>query len=394
MNIENFIENNSESIQNIINLKSLIKLQDIKLDLINYLKSFEDLDDSLKFYYINEYINKNFKNIRTSNKSYICPCCLFFGNKNYCEQNGNYLKCNICKEKLNKENNTIDSILYKCFSVHSTSGYKCNNCNRFLPKSIAKNSILSCPYLDCIFVGNINGLKKMIHPSLKCDYESVNKKEDNCKAVIIPNESNIKDIILEEQNKICYTNNNYNLIHKLLVYRSFLYYLDESPDEMKDYLLNNSRRGGFQSKLFQKYIDLLETSLPFVIRKNKKIITINNLLDQNLCIFDGISVFESRIENFTIKNKTKEYYIGGRKGAYSKPYYIGKILDIIDVKNNESIVKNIDYYTFNKIKMKDLSDIDVIVKHLRSPPHYEMGGMVYVNRVRKNIISKLKNNGK
>lgn len=395
MSIENFIEKNYDSIQNIINVKDIQDEESLKRDLINHLKSFKDIDDSLKFYYINDYVSKNFKNKKTNSKYYICPCCSFFGSKSFCEQSGNHLKCENCKSKFFEEKNDIDKILYKSFYTHSISGYKCLSCNRFIPKSIAKNSIISCPYLNCAFVGEILSLKRMIHPSSKNDDNTVLKtKETSLNTKNNSNQSLIEKIILEEQNKICYTNNNYNLIHKLLVYKSFLLLLNDFPEEMEDYILNNSRKGGFQSKIFQKYIFLLENSLPFVIRKNKKVITINNLLDDNLCLFDGISVFESKINNFTIKNETKEYYIGGRKATYSKPYYIGKILNVIDKKTNESIISNIQYYTFNKIKMRDTSNIDVIVKHLRVPPHYEMGGMVYVNRIRKNLISKIKDNGK
>jgi hypothetical protein len=48
-------------------------------------------------------------------------------------------------------------------------------------------------------------------------------------------------------------------------------------------------------------------------------------------------------------------------------------------------------YTFSKIKVQDIvPGTEVIVTHLRVPPHYQMGGMVYVNRVRKKIIDRAK----
>ena len=46
-------------------------------------------------------------------------------------------------------------------------------------------------------------------------------------------------------------------------------------------------------------------------------------------------------------------------------------------------------YSFSKIRMQDISPgMEVIVTHLRVPPHYQMGGMVYINRIRKKIVDK------
>ena len=388
--INKFILDNEKSIKNIylINGHDELKFQEFKDNLHTSLS--KDFDESLALYKVNELIKllpKN--NIVVNNKKYICPGCLFFNEKKVCRSLGNYLSCNECKENFNNEKDIVIKKLYKTFLFHSTSGYKCPSCSRFLPKTIEENNNIICPYLDCIFVGK--PIKKMNHPSdiISDDFNIKNYENNNNLKT-----SFIHDIIIEEKNKIIYTNNNFNLIHKTLVYNAFIELLDEYPEDMKNYLCNNSRRGGFQSKIFQRYLLLLEKSIPFVIRKNKKIYTIDNLLNENLSIFDGISIFESKINNFIIKNETKEYYIGGRDASYVKPFFIGKIIDIVDKKNNKSIFDLIDYYTFNKIKMKDISNIDVIVKHLRVPPHYEMGGMVYVNRVRKNIVSKIKDHEK
>jgi hypothetical protein len=117
---------------------------------------------------------------------------------------------------------------------------------------------------------------------------------------------------------------------------------------------------------------------------------IESLLDENLSLFDGISNFDATINSkLEIKNNTKEYYIGNRKATYAKPYYIGKLLNVVDKKNNNQLLDNVIEYSFLKIKMKDvIAGTEVSVTHLRVPPHYQMGGMVYVNRIRKKIVDR------
>lgn len=201
----------------------------------------------------------------------------------------------------------------------------------------------------------------------------------------------IKEIIESKANAILYSSS-FTSQHKFLVYKAFSNLFDHFPKEMENYLVNNSRSGGFQHKVFQEYIRLLENSFPFIIRKNKKQSIIRNLLDPNLCIFDGISVFEGIVdEKNCIKNNTREFYIGGRKSTYAKPFYIGKILNLVNKETKEQIKNSVVEYSFSKIKIsKNIKPgTEVIVTHLRIPPHYQMGGMVYVNRMRKEIINEI-----
>jgi hypothetical protein len=113
-------------------------------------------------------------------------------------------------------------------------------------------------------------------------------------------------------------------------------------------------------------------------------------LDANLGLFDGISTFDAIVnDKLSIKNGTKEFYIGGRKGKIAKPYYIGKLLDVVDKKNKKSLLDQVSEYTFSLLRMQDIDPgTEVVVKHLRVPPHYQMGGMVYVNRIRKKIVDR------
>jgi hypothetical protein len=48
-------------------------------------------------------------------------------------------------------------------------------------------------------------------------------------------------------------------------------------------------------------------------------------------------------------------------------------------------------YSFSKIRVQDIEPgTPVTVTHLRVPPHYQMGGMAYVNRIRKKIVERAK----
>jgi hypothetical protein len=195
----------------------------------------------------------------------------------------------------------------------------------------------------------------------------------------------IRSVIDQQYNDISYQSLNFTIKHKQLVYVSFKNLLQKYPDQMEQYLLFKSRTGGFQHKIFQEYISLLEKSFPFFILKNKKMIKISSLLDDNLSLFDGISHFDAKTDlKSEIKNNTQEIYIGNRKSSYIKPFYIGKLLDV-KIQNN-SIMDKVVEYSFSKIKLKDINpNTSVKVSHLRVPPHYQMGGMVYVNRIRKKI---------
>ena len=345
--------------------------------------SSEEIDSHL-FYLINTTCKNN---PVKSNKTYICPGCLYFGINTVLHGN-NYLKCSCCKDKLNLAKDEKEIIFYNLFSNHSAQGYRCKDCNRFIPKNNSQN--ITCPYFDCVFVGTSFDLKKMHHPSSLKEILEENKS-NNTSSIKSKPDNRIKDIIEYQLNNLLYTNFNFTVKHKSLVYQAILNLLDRYPDEMTNYLLFQSRSGGFQHKIFQEYISLLEKSLPFVYKKNNKVFRVDSLLDNNLSLFDGISVFESVIDNNIIRNNTKEYYIGGRLAKHNKPYYIGKLLNIVDKNTKMSILDKVTEYSFSRIKLRDIvSGTPIIVTHLRVPPHYQMGGMVYVNRIRKKIVDALK----
>jgi len=415
--IQNFIKEREQGIKTLHNFYFQSKgAYSFKEDLINELKEgcisffnknypFEELNDYL-FHIVNDYCKLNGKTqVKIKQHTeYICPACIYLNNKSIL--NFNYiLHCNACENNLKSSNDPKYTLLYKTFHKHNKRGYHCPDCQRFIPHPLDNSSKVSCPYFDCYFVGNVDDLEKMNHPTIKSNAEKLisNELKDNIINNVVSdfkiNEdlknklSIIKDVIETQNNNVPYSGSDSTVKHKQCVYNAFSNILDKDPENMVNYILNNgANHSGFQNKIFQEYIKILEESLPFPISKNKKVHKIDNLLDDNLCLFDGISVFESVIsDKLNIKNETKEFYIGGRKASYAKPFYIGKLLSVINSENKESLLHLVKNYSFSKIYMHDISPgTKVTVTHLRVPPHFQMGGMVYVNRIRKKIVDSTK----
>lgn len=356
--------------------------------------SEDDLNPHLFYFTLDFFKNKGALSPKKKTE-YLCPGCLYLGRETIVEIS-KHLNCNVCENFiLIAIDGTRAKELAKVFAYHNKIGVRCSDCNRFLPLPLNGSKQITCPYLDCCFVGDVLSLKKMNHPTLKANTQTIitPKITKIIKPTIIIGQDKrteaIKNSIETLSNNVPYDSNDFTIKHKLLAYKAFANLLDSKPEQMTAYLLDGTRTGGFQHKVFQEYIKLLEKSLPFQFIKAKKKILIESLLDPNLGLFDGISVFEAEVNaKLEIKNNTKEFYIGNKKSSYTEPYYIGKLLSVIDNKKN-LLMDNVIEYSFLKIKLKDvLPNTKVIVTHLRVPPHYQMGGMVYINRVRKKIIDQ------
>lgn len=320
---------------------------------------------------------------------YYCPGCLSLGFKNEIFAFYNLFKCSKCQLALEKENDPKQILFYKTFANHNRNGYKCNDCKRFIPHPLNSSiTNIICPYINCMFTGNLDEMKKIFHPnSFNSSVIEIASSEENIKE-LPENADLLKSIIQSEYSTVPYTSSDFTVKQKFLIYKSFLQLLDSDAEKLTSYLLDNSRSGGFQHKIFQKYISLLEKEIPFSFKKKNIICNVDNLLSNNLNIFEGISTFESIVnENLEIKNETKEFYIGGRKATYAKPYYIGKLLNIIN--NDLSLMSHVTEYSFSKVKLTNVKPgTNVTVTHLRVPPHYQMGAMALINRIRKNIVDK------
>ena len=369
--------------------------------------------NSYPFYIVNAFAKKNSIPFKVKIKTeYLCPACLFMGTENPVECINSVFKCEVCAEELKGCSDPKKVLFLRTFFRHSKQGYHCQECKRFIPHPLDESPIVSCPYFDCCFVGTCNDLKRMHHPSTQSIpeklildatqegghtlHDTLASNQINAQSQLEMEEELVRQVgllrgVIDTQyNNVPYNSAEFTSLHKMLCYKAFDSLLKRFPLEMVDYLLNSSRSGGFQHKVFQEYIRLLEESLPLIFKKNKKLYKIGSLLDSNLNLFNGISSFDAVIsDKGTIKNGTKEFYIGGRKARLTKPYYIGKLLNILDKKSKKSLMDHVFEYSFSVIKTRDIvPGTQVTVTHLRIPPHYQMGGMVYVNRIRKKIVDR------
>lgn len=428
--VESFIQDREQGISTLHRLYfkngDQLSLRALKEELIEELRTgcvtfinkgadMGELNDYL-FYIVNAFCKKSAQPVVKRITEYICPGCVYLG-KEYSTININKVfKCEECISELKISKDPKSIHFFRTFAQHNKAGYHCSDCQRFIPHPLDNSvTIVSCPYFDCSFVGLIEGLHKMHHPTSKSNPEKlildapaihgvslkdhvVSKEADVLTQLEVAEDLQdkfhlLQEIIETQSNNVPYCSSDATIRHKQYVYQAFASLLEENPSEMVAYLLNtNDNHCGFQHKVFQRYIQLLEKSLPFIISKNRKLHKVETLLDETLCLFDGISVYDSRVTNsLNIKNETTEFYIGGRKAAYTKPYYIGKLLSLSHRETKVSLMSHVKDYSFSRIRLHDIDPgTPVTVTHLRVPPHYQMGGMAYVNRLRKKIVERAK----
>ena len=199
----------------------------------------------------------------------------------------------------------------------------------------------------------------------------------------------LKQIIADVSVGLSFTSCNYTVKQKMLMCQAISMAVDIYPIEMVKYLEAGTRGPGLQNKIFRYYIQLLESALPLEFKKGNNRCVIDDIDDPELNVFSGKEEFEQIINNqFKIKNNTSNMYIGGRKSSYVKPYYIGKLVDLIDIDTGTSLLPYVDDYTFSYIKVSGIKPgTKVKVTHLSVPPHYQMGPMNIMNR----IIRQIKN---
>ncbi len=427
--VTDFLEKHSKGIQTIhsvyfhnndeLSVRALIAelMEELRTGCVTFLNKGSPLSElnPYLFYIVNAVCKKKAAPLAKKKTEYLCPGCLFLGRSRILTGFGTQLKCQDCEVEINNQD-ARKATFHKTFYRHNKSGYHCQDCERFLPHPQDESPTISCPYYDCMFVGEVSSLKKMHHPSMQSNVELLTQdaptKAGGTFKDMIPSEEAdaltqmqtaedleervalLKGVIESQMNTIMYSSQDMTVKHKQLIYQSFERLLSRYPQDMVEYLLDGSRSGGFQHQVFQEYISLLESSMPFSFKKAGSIYRIESLLDDNLNLFEGISTFEGMVnERMEIKNGTKEFYIGGRKGAVTKPYYIGKLLNVLDKKTKTPLQSKVVSYSFSKIKLHDIAPgTEVIVSHLRVPPHYQMGGMSYVNRIRKKIVDRAQSN--
>lgn len=259
-------------------------------------------------------------------------------------------------------------------------GYRCPDCNKFLAHT--ETGTVTCPYPDCFFSGATEKLKRMRQPPTVTVAQ-----------VIAPPPADIAPllkVIEDHLNTLLYTSVSCTMKQKIFVYKSFESLIKKFPNEMSAYLLEGKRGNKLQSKLFQEYVSILESNLPFSYKTSSGLVHVDSLTHPAVNPFDGISKFDSVVEdNQTIKNKTSEIYIGNRKSYYCQPYYIGKLLDVTDMKG-VSWLHGVTDYSFSLIKTNLAPGTKVQVSHLRIPAHYQVGILSHINRIKKSLSDSLK----
>ncbi len=360
----------------------------------------------------------------------ICPLCKLDNVKSFLVQEDKLWRCKQCTQEIDNLTEELKTCkiqiaqkqsllrLCKIFALHSKKGYRCPDCSKFIPESYNTTFGISCPYDDCIFMGNVKDLEKIPHPSALSQRTMVslqtNLTEGNdvelqdlfvaenitadCKIHI--QEQNKKEYVvlsnvIEEQiSTIKRTNPSGTIMQKLLMYEAFKEMLEKFPEEMISYLVHRKQSADFpiQARIFQQYASLIENYLPFSIEKKNEKIDIVSLLDPDLALFAGISIYEAIVnENNIIPNNTIETYIGGRKFKSYGPCFIGKIVSIINKDTNELLNNKIKEYSFVKIKMNEsiIPGTNVVVKHYRIPSHYELAALVFLQRTRRQIVDSV-----
>lgn len=351
----------------------------------------------------------------------ICPLCKLENKREYLTKEDKLWRCDNCTRLSETKLPPTQFLLRRIFSLHSRSGYRCPDCNRFLPASAVSEGI-ACPYEDCLFLGLKDQLQLMSHPFISCvrntisldDVENKSQKQsDKLSKQLVDNSSQadaytcisvseqiqleletLNCVIENQMSSLKRSNRDSTLNQKLTMYRAFQNMIQKSPEEMVSYLVHQKKKFDFpiQSRIFQEYIALIENLIPFhFIRAGSKI-DIIDLLDPNLLLFLGQSEFVSVISTeHTIHNETTEFYISKTSLKNYGPCFLGKIIDIIDVKNNKSIKNKLKEYSFNEIWMdKSVAPgTEVKVIHYRIPSHYETGSMIFLQKTRKDIVDRV-----
>lgn len=293
-----------------------------------------------------------------------------------------------------KMNNTMLSAAQKIISIEMEAA-----CKTFIEKKHNKDNIK-----QYLFATIHNTIRRINNEDKKYEY-NLNIDDWSNNRSLITNDiqlSSIKEDI-ETYSKILintidtqmrmieYNSINATLKLKTCMYNAFKKTIRKYPVEMISSLVFLNRETGMQAKIFQEFIFLLEKELPFSFIQDNKIYKIKSLLDDDMSIFAGVSEFIATVdEKREIENLTKELYVGGRKGIYCRPYYIGKLLGITD-ENGKSIIRNVKEYGFSRIVMSNRvrPKTRVLVRHLGILPHHQMGALSYLNKIRREIVDRV-----
>ena len=232
-------------------------MDELRTGCVTFINNNDVLDGlySYLFYIVNARAKKvahqNYKKMT----QYVCPGCAYLGKTNIITLAGSVFKCNECLAESKDTQDPKQLVLFKTFYLHNKSGYKCPDCNRFIPRPIyGSTKSVSCPYFECCFVGDIDSLKKMHHPSSHSNPEKLladlscfqQTAQENVVSVMeakqdLANKVKILTGVIESQTiSTPYSGSNFTLMHKLLTYQAFRNLIQKFPEEMIEYLVNIS----------------------------------------------------------------------------------------------------------------------------------------------------------
>lgn len=313
--------------------------------------------------------------------------------------------------------------IHRSFSLHSRKGYRCSDleCERFIPESVNGKYGIACPYPDCHFFGTVDQLVDMAHPVTLTVRQTVSlnqsignagnsgsghnvQLQDFFAADYIPPDEKISmnesfekeykillEVIEQQMQTVRRMNNSGTRTQKLLMYEAFKKMCLAHPDEMVSYLvhLKQSAEMPLQPRIFQEYVQLMEDALPIAIERRGEQLEIISISDPELGLFTGRSEFTAVVTaKGTIPNNTVETYTGNRQFKNHGNCYLGRLIDV-QLMSGESVLDKVKSYSFVQIEADLPEGTEVKVAHFRIPAHYEMGSLVFLQRIRRHIVDRV-----
>lgn len=171
---------------------------------------------------------------------------------------------------------------------------------------------------------------------------------------------------------------------KKFMYQAFYDFIDD--EQFNNFLYNKTRKGNFHSKLFQRYVKILECNLPYKYTCNKKEKINTSIFDFD--IFDGLSTFKGCVKNGIIRNSSIDMFFTRSNSDVLKPFYFGKLVSLLDIDSLQNHITDVSSYTFNKIYLSNADGKSYLVSYLKIKPHHESGALGHINR----ILNELRKN--
>ena len=350
----------------------------------------------------------------------VCPICRASGLKEpLLKVKRNELTCYTCSHILNNYDDGISTLsesklrLIKCFSNHSCRGVECNKCKNFVPASNKINNRIICPYdlndcTDCKI--KAHPLANFIKSSISIDDELSTSNGGYISGMTIVDnelykEKEVVEDDVESQEFIQYKLNILKQIienqknrlpikktpNKKLMYSAINNILNKYPKESVGYFMNGKffKENPIQPIIYQEFAELMKQSLPLKIKNNNQEIIIDNVLDKNLQLFNGINKCSGFVNSNLIFKVRPEYKsINNNFIDNEEKAFIGSLIEVTD--GNTNLNEHVEFCSFKYIKFKSsflpYKDKNITITYYSIYPHYTMCSMAILQRIRKKIF--------